>query len=109
MGFFFSTPGEKYSNVRQSVLDLDLRRLVSRFRTDTLTQDESEKIYTALLAKKQQHKGELSLRDVYVVLHDLKNKHGISINDMSAVMKIFEEHFEKTPEWRALFLYVIDK
>ncbi len=95
MGFFFSSSAEKYSNVRKSILDLDLRHLVSRFHTNTLTQDEQERIYTALLEKKQHHKGELSLRDVYLILHDLKNKHGISIHDEAAVMKIFEEHFSK--------------
>lgn len=95
MGFFFSSPEEKYSNVRHSILDLDLRHLVSRFHFNSLTQDEEERVYAALVAKKQLHQDTLSLRDVYVVLHDLKNKHGISMYDETAVMKVFEEHFGK--------------
>lgn len=93
MGFFFSSPEEKYSNVRHEVLEIELRKVVSRSHGGSLTQQDEAAIEAALLHKKHEHQDKLSVRDVYVVLHALKNQHAISIYDEKKVMKEFVEFF----------------
>ncbi|OGH64838.1 MAG: hypothetical protein A2821_01680 [Candidatus Magasanikbacteria bacterium RIFCSPHIGHO2_01_FULL_41_23] len=92
MGLFFSSPEEKYSKVRHPVMEIELRKLVSR-SGGSLTQQDESTIETALLHKKHEHEDKLSLRDVYLVLHTLKNKQEISIFDEKKVMKEFEDFF----------------
>lgn len=96
MGFFFSSPEEKYSNARHMINDEHLRFIVSRAHAGgTLTQDEEVVIESALRTKKYEHAGMLSLRDVYLVLHELRRSHSISEYDEKGVMKELAEYFAK--------------
>ncbi len=96
MGFFFSSPEEKYSNVRHTINDEHLRMIVSRAHAGgTLSQDEEVVIESALRTKKFEHDSRLSLRDIYLVLHELRRSHSISEYDEKGVMKELVEYFSK--------------
>lgn len=91
---FFSSPEDNYPNERQVITDEVLRKIVSRVPPTTLTQDEELKIESALRAKKREHDGKLSLRDVYLVLRKLRLSHSISEYDEREVMKDLKAYFE---------------
>lgn len=93
MGFFFSGPEEKYSNVRHEVMEIELRKVVARCHSGSLNQQDETTIMDALLQKKHEHDDKLSVRDVYLVLHSLKNQHTIGMYDEKKVMHEFENFF----------------
>ena len=91
----FSSPADKYSQDRRPISDLDLKRLVSRVHADTLTQGEESLVEQALLQEKRDHRGELSLQDIYIILNGLRRKKVISINDQNTLLSQFEKFFGK--------------
>lgn len=91
----FSSPADKYSQERQRVSDFDLKRIVSCVRIDTLSQNEESLVEQTLLTKKRKQNGEISLGDIYTVLHGLRMKNAISINDEKQLLKQFEKYFGK--------------
>lgn len=91
---FFSSPEDNYSNERHTVTEEVIKRLVSQARASTLSEAEESTIESALKAKKHEHDGKLSLRDIYLVLHKLRLSHSISEQDEHEVMKDLKVIFE---------------
>ena len=91
MGFFFSSPEDKYPIERQVISDIELKQAVSRFSSPELSTDQENLIEQALLSKKHEHNGKLSQRDVYKILHHFKLQKKISENDLQQVMKELAE------------------
>ena len=86
-------PSIKYSQVKQPVPELDIKRMVSQIHVNTLTQDEANVVEAAILAKRQS--GKISLQHIYEVLHSLFNKHKISKNDQDGLMNLFVKYFKE--------------
>ena len=91
MGFFFSSPEEKYPIERFVISDVELKQAVSRFSSPDLSTDQENLIEQSLLSKKHEHNGKLSQRDVYKILHHFKLEKKISENDLHQVMKELAE------------------
>ncbi len=91
MGFFFSSPEDKYPIERRGVSDIELKQAGSRFSSPELSNDQENLIEQALLSKKHEHSGKLSQRDVYKILHHFKLQKKISENDLQQVMKELAE------------------
>lgn len=95
MGFFFSSPEEKYPIERFIMSDLELKQAVSRFRSPDLSTEQENLVEQTLLNKKHEHNGKLSQRDVYIILHHFKLEKKISENDLHEVMKEFVTRLSK--------------
>ncbi len=95
MGFFFDSPEEKYSIERHAISEVEVKNFISRFRAPDLSTGQEHLIEDAILAKRHEHDGKLSLRDVFTILHHNKLEHKISENDLHEVMTQFEQHLGK--------------
>ena len=86
-------PSIKYSQVKQPVPELDIKRMVSQINVNTLNQDEAIVAEQAILSKRQA--GKISLQHIYEALHSLFNKHKISKNDQDGIMNLFVKYFKE--------------
>mgnify|MGYP001591332892 CR=1 FL=1 len=91
---FFSSLCDRYSQHEHALTELEIRRLVSEVRVETLKDKEEYAVEEAILARRHGD-GKISLRQICEVLRSLQNKRVISIYDRKKLMKVFEEHFRK--------------
>lgn len=91
---FFSSGADKYSQELRLFPLEDFKRLFRNLHVKSLTQEEEDLVYRELDGNRSQD-GKLSLRHVYNVIHNLKNKNKISKNDEKILMDTFVNYFNK--------------
>ena len=91
---FFSSPGDKYSNIEHNFTTDQMKRLFDHLRLSSLHENEEDVVEAALIARKG-NDGKISLRQIFETLHHLKNTNKISKIDEHALMDVFVEHYKQ--------------
>ena len=86
--------GPQYSKVEHPLIDLEIKRLVSREHMPTLDQKNCLAIEAAVIERKHSD-GKISLQQIWEVLTSLKNKNIISKQDRSSVMEMFKNYYSE--------------
>lgn len=102
MGLFrsiFGSSSTKYSQKEYSVSSVEIKKLVSRAKTRSLSAKEEAAIEEAII-KRRRGDGKISLRQIYEALNKLKNLNMISKYDRDGVMTVFRIFFvtKKIPD-----------
>jgi len=91
---FFGSYCSRYSQHEHPLTELEVRRLVSEVRVETLKDNEERAVEDGILARRRGD-GKISLRQICETLRQLELRRAISIYDRKKLMKVFEEHFRK--------------
>ncbi len=90
----FSSPSDKYSQEKHPFPLEDFKRIFMALHAKSLTTDE-EHLVAQELENHRTGDGKISLRDIYNVIHSLRNKNKISKNDERILMDKFINYFDK--------------
>ena len=91
---FFSSPGDKYSNIEHNFTTDQIKRLFNNLRMSNLHENEEDIVEEALVTRKG-NDGKISLRQIYETLHHLKNTNKISKIDEQKLMSLFQEEYKQ--------------
>jgi hypothetical protein len=92
MGFFFSSPGLKYSAKPEQLSEQTIKALVSPSKMNSISGDPAQEalIENAILGARTG--GKISLRGIYEAVSALRSQ-GVSRYDLKGTMKVFVDYF----------------
>lgn len=90
----FSNPSDKYSQERHYFPLQDFVRIFRDLNVKSLSREEEELVKHELDSHRSRD-GKMSLRDVFKVIHSLKNQNKISKIDEKILLQTFENYFDK--------------
>ena len=86
--------GPKYPTVEHPLSELEIKKLVSPYHVDTLSQAESGLVEQAIVARRRGD-GKISLQQIYETLTQMKNQNKISRQDRDGLLSDFEKYFSE--------------